>query len=262
MEGIRLLSTVLSPPGSKDAIRRRETKRRREELNEVEKKRKQRISSRETEEESQRSLRFSELHEPSLGRASPRIRILKVRSFFACFVPLLPAPSPSPALKFEISPSCFPFAWCDSAPARVGTELCFTASITNNLSARNAIFLELFQTLNRLFHWVGLALLWFRSSLIAMLFPCEAFPVASILGSFLAKWMFIVPSCSRARGHADAAAFAYHRINLSDLKSQIAKKRSPGQSRRYEGYNEEHYHETLLPPQSRGEVSDMLGTIS
>ncbi|CAL9781378.1 unnamed protein product [Musa acuminata subsp. burmannicoides] len=25
----------------------------------------------------------------------------------------------------------------------------------------------------------------------------------------------------------------------------------------YEGYNEEHYHETLLPPQSRGEVSDM-----
>ncbi|URD81167.1 hypothetical protein MUK42_21006 [Musa troglodytarum] len=77
MEGIRLLSTVLSPPGSKDAIRRRETKRRREELNEVEKKRKQRISSRETEEESQRSLRFSELHEPSLGRASPRIRILK-----------------------------------------------------------------------------------------------------------------------------------------------------------------------------------------
>lgn len=29
-----------------------------------------------------------------------------------------------------------------------------------------------------------------------MLFPCEAFPVTSILGSLLAKWMFIVPSCS------------------------------------------------------------------
>ncbi|CAL9125866.1 unnamed protein product [Musa textilis] len=27
---------------------------------------------------------------------------------------------------------------------------------------------------------------------------------------------------------------------------------------RYEGYNEEHYHETLLPPQSRGEVSDIF----
>ena len=26
---------------------------------------------------------------------------------------------------------------------------------------------------------------------------------------------------------------------------------------RYEGYIEEHYHETLLPPQSRGEVSDV-----